>query len=84
MKYQVQIERKAEKSLASLPTQVQQRIRVKIDALESEPRPRGCKQLSGEDAYRIRVGDYRIVYEIHDQVLVVMVIRIDHRREVYR
>ena len=53
-------------------------------ALADDPRPYGCKKLSGEDAYRIRVGDYRIVYSIYDDIVTVEVIRINHRKEVYK
>ena len=56
-----------------------------MDALSENPRPSGHKKLSGPDAfYRIRVGDYRIVYEIHDSKLVILVITIEHRGKVYR
>jgi mRNA interferase RelE/StbE len=49
-----------------------------------QPRPPGCKKLRGENAWRIRVGDYRIIYEIHDQISQVIVVTVGHRREVYR
>ena len=53
--------------------------------LADNPRPRGVEKLEGrENRYRIRVGDYRVIYEIHDEVLLVLVVRIGHRREVYR
>lgn len=56
-----------------------------IEALEENPRPSGCVKLAGdENLYRIRVGDYRIVYEIRDSVLIVTIIKVRHRREVYR
>ena len=51
--------------------------------LEQDPRPLGCKKLKGRDAYRIRIGDYRVIYEIQDGKLIVTVITIGHRREVY-
>lgn len=61
------------------------RLSAVIDGLESNPRPDGHKKLRGIDnAWRIRVGDYRIVYEIHDRQLVVLVIEIDHRKNIYR
>lgn len=63
----------------------QERIQRHIDALATEPRPPGCVKMSGiERTYRIRVGDYRIIYEIRDNVLIVLVLRIGHRREAYR
>ena len=56
-----------------------------MDALAANPRPKGVKKLSGpDDLYRIRVGDYRIVYQIHDDRLIVLVVRIGHRKDVYR
>lgn len=56
-----------------------------IDDLANDPRPTGCVKLAGEEAlYRVRVGDYRILYQIHDRALLVVVIEIGHRREIYR
>ncbi len=84
-RYEVQLARRAAKSLASLERREQQRIRAAIELLANEPRPPGCVAMQGEDSvYRVRVGDYRIVYEVRDQVLVVQVVRIGHGREVYR
>lgn len=61
------------------------RIAATIDALAGDPRPSGCRKLAGTDRlYRVRVGDYRVVYEIHDDRLLVLVIKLGHRREVYR
>lgn len=83
--YRVQVSRRAIKALRSLPRQEQQRIRAAIDLLSAQPRPPGCVALAGqESAYRVRVGNYRIVYEIHDAVLLIQVVRIGHRRAVYR
>jgi mRNA interferase RelE/StbE len=83
--YRVEIARRAVKSLARLPRREQQRIRAAIDLLVEEPRPPGCVALKGEErAYRVRVRDYRIIYEVHDDRLVVLVIRVGHRRDVYR
>lgn len=83
--YRVEIARRAVKSLAALPRREQQRIRAAIDLLADNPRPPACVAMSGEPrAYRVRVGDYRIVYEVFDDHLVVQVVRVGHRREVYR
>ena len=83
--YRVDIARRAVKALAILPRREQQRVRAAIDLLAQEPRPPGCVALSGEArAYRVRVGDYRIVYEVFDDRLIVQVVRIGHRRAVYR
>ncbi|MFP5327985.1 MAG: type II toxin-antitoxin system RelE family toxin [Acidimicrobiia bacterium] len=83
--YEVVVARCAVKTLASLPRSEQQRVRAAIDLLAAEPRPPGCIALEGEPGvYRVRVGDHRIVYEVHDQQLVIQVIRVGHRRDVYR
>lgn len=83
--YRVELARRAVRSLAALPRQEQQRIRAAIDLLASQPRPPGAAKLTGERrAYRVRVGDYRIVYEVFDERLVVQVVRIGHRRDVYK
>jgi mRNA interferase RelE/StbE len=83
--YQVQIARRAVKTLAALPRREQQRIRAAIDLLAQTPRPPGCIAMAGEPSvYRVRVGDYRIVYQVSDAVLLVQVVRIGHRRDVYR
>lgn len=67
-----------------LPIGVARRIWQKLVALEGEPRPTGASKLEGSDGYRIRMGDYRIVYLIDDSAQVVEVVRVAHRREVYR
>ncbi len=73
------------KALARLPSDTHIRIVRKLQALEDNPRPAGVEKLAGvENLYRVRVGDWRIVYAIRDRELVVIVIRIGHRREVYR
>ena len=82
--YSLEIKRSAAKELAALPKQDRVRIITRIQALAHEPRPAGCEKLSGQERYRVRQGDYRILYEIHDDVLIVMVVRIGHRRDVYR
>jgi mRNA interferase RelE/StbE len=85
VKYEVEFRPAAERDFWKLDNTVRNRIRSKIDALESDPRPPGCRKLEGAEArYRIRVGDYRIVYEIRDAVLLILIVRVGHRREVYR
>jgi mRNA interferase RelE/StbE len=74
----------ATKSFHALSAEVQGRMKPKIDALASNPHPPGAKKLQGEEAYRIRVGDYRVVYEIKGKQLIVLVLRIGHRRDIYR
>lgn len=83
--YRVEIARRAIKSIAKLPRKEQLRVRAAIDILAENPRPPGCVALAGEDSvYRVRVGDYRILYEVTDERLVIQVVRIGHRRDVYR
>lgn len=85
MAYRVELKTPAVRVLASLPRSDQQRIRTRIDMLAENARPPGCKKLAGEnDLYRIRAGAYRVVYSIEDARLRVLVVRIGHRREVYR
>jgi len=84
-RYEIRIARRAAKSLAALQRRDQQRIRAAIELLAEDPRPPASIAMTGEDSvYRVRVGDYRIVYEVTDDVLVIHVVRIGHRREVYR
>ena len=85
MAYDVRFAPKAEKALGKLDRPIAQRIADAVTALAEEPRPAGCKKLSGEDGtYRIRVGDYRVLYSIDDGELTVLVVDMAHRREVYR
>jgi mRNA interferase RelE/StbE len=81
--YTVLILPSAQKQLSKLPDAVATRIEEKLLELEHDPRPPGCKKLRGRDAWRIRIGDYRAIYEINDGRLIVTVITIGHRREVY-
>ncbi|MBC8156174.1 MAG: type II toxin-antitoxin system RelE/ParE family toxin [Bacteroidetes bacterium] len=81
--YQIQISNKAAKSLEKLPDGAYVRVKEAIYALADNPRPHGCKKLKGRSGYRIRVGDYRVVYEIEDDKLVVLVLDVGHRREIY-
>ena len=82
--YSIEIKRSAARELAELPKQDRLRVIARIEQLAHDPRPSGSEKLSGQERYRVRQGDYRILYEIHDHVLLVMVVRIGHRREVYR
>ncbi len=84
MGYSIGLKSEVKKYLLTLDKTLRRRISESINGLSDNPRPSGCKKLKTIDAYRIRVGDYRVVYEIHDDVLVVLVIRVGHRREVYR
>jgi mRNA interferase RelE/StbE len=82
--YTLAILRTAQRELARIDPRYRSRIIESIRALGANPRPPGCCKLSGRDAWRIRVGDYRVLYEIHDSELRVVVITLGHRREVYR
>jgi len=82
--YTVLITRSAEKKLAKLPDNVATLLERAMLQLEKNPRPPGSKKLKGRKAYRIRQGDYRIIYEVKDKVLTVIVITIGHRRDIYR
>jgi mRNA interferase RelE/StbE len=84
MLYQVIVSMAANRAVARLDINTRRRISARLAALAENPRPMGCIKLAGMEAYRIRVGDYRIVYEIQDRVLLVTVIDVGHRREVYR
>jgi len=85
MTYCVEFLKPAVKQFKKLPSQEQQRLRLKIDALASEPRPNGAIKLSGEeDLYRLRAGNYRVIYAIQDEKLLILVIKIGHRRDVDR
>lgn len=86
MKYEVEISESAEKFLEKVPKKDRLRIIEKIDALEQDPTPSGSIKLQGHKKalYRIRSGDYRIVYSIKKDILVVLVVEIGHRREIYR
>lgn len=83
--YRILLERSAERDLRRLSTEVHERVITAIRGLAVNPRPSGCRKLSGsENDWRIRVGDYRVVYEIADDIRVVRINRVRHRREVYR
>ena len=84
MRYRVILPRSVQKELDRLPDDVVKRILARLTQLESNPRPADVKKLKGRDAWRIRVGDYRVIYEIHDRELQILVITIGHRREIYR
>jgi len=82
--YSVFFKASAQKELDDIPGRDLQRIMERISGLAVEPRPYGCEKLSAQERYRIRQGNYRIVYSIQDLVLTVWVVKVGHRREVYR
>lgn len=83
-RYKVVINSHVQKYLDKLPDKLANKLESAMVKLEANPRPHGCEKMSVKDAYRIRVGEYRIIYEIHDKVLVVRVIDAGHQREVYK
>ena len=83
--YRVLISRTAEKQLKKLPGDIQKKISAVIVSLGIEPRPFGSKKLSASvSTYRIRSGDYRIIYEIYDREVIVSVLKIGHRKDIYK
>jgi mRNA interferase RelE/StbE len=84
MTYQVLITPAAQRQLKKLTSIVQKELVALIESLSEEPRPLGCKKLKGrQNEYRMRSGDYRIIYSIEDATLIVRVIKVGHRRDVY-
>lgn len=83
--YRIEFARSAERDLRRIDRQIVPRIVSAIAVLETDPRPPGTKKLVGADrTYRLRVGDYRVIYTVDDSIFIVSVDRIRHRREVYR
>ncbi|BAY29845.1 plasmid stabilization system [Nostoc carneum NIES-2107] len=85
MTYQIEISARAAKQLKKLSSEIREKINHKILELAENPRPSGVVKLENtDDKYRIRVGNYRVLYEIEDDVLIVKVVRVGHRRDIYR
>jgi mRNA interferase RelE/StbE len=83
--YRVEFTPRAVREFKTLDKGLQNRLARRIDALAANPRPQGIKKLSGEDdLYRLRVGDYRVLYQIQEQKLIVLVVGLGHRSEIYR
>ena len=83
--YTVSFRRSADKDLRRLDTTVQRRVLRAINGLANNPRPEGCRKLVGSDnAFRIRVGAYRVIYTVEDAIMVVAIESVRHRREAYR
>lgn len=84
-RYDVEISPHAARAFRKLPVPVQHRLTRAILTLEHAPRPVGCKAMAGQPGrWRIRVGDYRVIYTVDDGVLLVLVVELGHRRDVYR
>ena len=82
--YKIAVKQSASKEISDLPKVDCQRIVTKIQALARDPRPHGCEKLSATEKYRVRQGDYRILYEINDSSRTVTVVKVGNRKEVYR
>ncbi|WP_276504103.1 type II toxin-antitoxin system RelE family toxin [Terrimonas pollutisoli] len=82
-RYVVVITRTVQKVLLKLPPKTASRLENKMLKLQDDPRPPGCKKLKGRDAYRIREGDYRIIYEIEDNILTIIIVDVGHRKDIY-
>jgi len=82
--YKLFLKASAARELEALPKADRLRVVERITTLAENPRPMGCEKLSGGEKYRMRQGVYRILYEIHDDMVTVVVVKIGHRREVYR
>ena len=83
MSYEVLIFRRAQKKLADIPLRDYRRVKSSIAALSDNPRPPGCLKLTGRPGWRIRVGDYRIIYEVDDPNRTVTVVDVGNRKEIY-
>lgn len=81
--YRLVFKRSVATDLRAIPNRDVRRILDRIESLQDEPRPPGCEKLSGQERYRIRQGQYRIIYGIEDDLLVVTVVKVGHRRHVY-
>ncbi len=84
VEYKIYFKRSAVKDLDTIPQKDLRRLIKRIGLLKKDPRPPGCEKLSGQERYRVRQGNYRIVYSIQDDVLTVWVVKVGHRRDVYR
>jgi len=82
--YKIEIKRSAAKELEKIQKRDRDRIIEKIQSLSEDPRPLQSEKLSGEEKYRIRQGDYRVLYQIYDEVITVVVVKVAHRREAYK
>ena len=82
--YTVELRRRVRQSLDKLPEKDHRVVITALESLEQEPRPRGVEKIRGTELWRIRKGDYRVIYYINDQEQTIAVVRIGHRRDVYR
>jgi mRNA interferase RelE/StbE len=82
--YEIHFRESVEKDLKVIPRKDLKKILQRIESLTAEPRPAGCEKLTGQERYRIRQGRYRIVYSIQDNELTVWIVRVGHRKDIYR
>jgi mRNA interferase RelE/StbE len=82
--YRIVFKKSVAKDLRQIPEKDIQRILRRVDSLKGEPRPAGAEKLSGDEKYRIRQGNYRILYMIEDEIITVTIVKVGHRRDVYR
>ena len=83
-KYKIEIKRSAFKEIERLPRKDIYIVTSRIEALAANPRPHDCKKLSAQEKYRIRCGDYRILYSTEDKILTIFVVKVGHRRDIYK
>ena len=83
-RYELRFKRSVRKDLRAIPRREVRRILARIERLAEDPRPPGCEKLSAQERYRVRLGRYRIIYEIENERLVVTVVKVAHRKHVYR
>lgn len=84
MAFSIEIRKKAAKALSKLPPNDQKRIVKKIKSLETNPTPTASRQLVGRPGFRLRIGDYRVIYEIFEDRLIILVLDLGHRKDIYR
>jgi mRNA interferase RelE/StbE len=82
--YKIYFRQSVEKDFTAIPRNDLRKILQRIKSLASDPRPQGCEKLTGQERYRIRQGPYRILYSIHDRDLAVWVVKVGHRKDIYR
>ncbi len=82
--YKIYFRASVEKDFASIPKSDLKKILRRIETLAENPRPPGCEKLTGQERYRVRQGRYRIVYSIHDDELTVWIVKVGHRKDIYR
>jgi mRNA interferase RelE/StbE len=83
-KYKIIFRKSVAQDMRRIPNRDLRRILATIDSLSEEPRPLGVERLSGQEKYRVRQGNYRIIYEINDKEVIVIVVKVGHRKDVYR